>query len=74
MEKRDEILFNVCRLFHKYGIKSVTMDDIANNIGISKKTLYTYFKDKSDLVKKSIDFIKKQSPHNVEKDLAKFFD
>lgn len=36
----------------KYGVKSVTMDDIARNLGISKKTLYKYVKDKNDLVVK----------------------
>lgn len=58
MEKKDEILISVCKLFHKYGIKSVTMDDIAKNIGISKKTLYSFFKDKKDLVKQSINSLK----------------
>ena len=34
----------------KYGIRSVSMDDIAHHKGISKKTLYQYFEDKNDLV------------------------
>ena len=34
----------------KYGIKSVTMDDISKNLSISKKTLYKHFKDKDDIV------------------------
>ncbi|MHB8208221.1 TetR/AcrR family transcriptional regulator [Mucilaginibacter sp.] len=37
-------------LFLKAGIKSVTMDDIAKYLGISKKTIYLFFKDKNDLV------------------------
>lgn len=37
-------------LFLKAGIKSVTMDDIAKHLGISKKTIYHFFKDKNDLV------------------------
>jgi len=37
-------------LFLKAGIKSVTMDDIAKHLGISKKTIYHYFKDKNELV------------------------
>ncbi len=36
----------------RYGIKSVTMDDVARNLGMSKKTLYKYVTDKRDLVKK----------------------
>lgn len=38
------------KLFIKYGIKSVSMDDIARHLGMSKKTLYQYFSDKKDLV------------------------
>ncbi|WP_036692157.1 TetR/AcrR family transcriptional regulator [Pedobacter glucosidilyticus] len=38
------------KLFMKYGLRSVTMDDIAKHLGMSKKTLYVNFKDKNDLV------------------------
>ncbi len=38
------------KLFIKYGIKSVSMDDISRHLGMSKKTLYQYFSDKKDLV------------------------
>ena len=65
MEKQIDILTNVCKMFHKYGIKSVTMDDIARELGISKKTLYTHFKDKNELVKKSVEFIGK-NPHHAK--------
>ena len=37
-------------LFMKYGIRSVSMDDIANALGMSKKTIYQYFVDKDELV------------------------
>lgn len=37
-------------LFLTAGIKSVTMDDIAKHLGISKKTIYHFFKDKNELV------------------------
>ena len=37
-------------LVMQYGIRSVSMDDIAANLGISKKTIYLYFKDKDELV------------------------
>jgi AcrR family transcriptional regulator len=53
-------------LFQKYGIKSVTMDDLSMELGMSKKTLYQYFNDKNDLVKKVItyEFEKKLSVFN----------
>jgi AcrR family transcriptional regulator len=49
-----DILKKVNTLYQKYGIKSITMDDVAKKLGISKKTLYQYVKDKADLVEKVI--------------------
>lgn len=42
--------------FYKYGIKSVTMDEIATQMGISKRTIYEKFKDKEDLLIECILF------------------
>ncbi|TAE35259.1 MAG: TetR/AcrR family transcriptional regulator [Sphingobacteriales bacterium] len=51
MEKTEEyILAEAEKLFMQFGIKSVTMDDIAKQLSISKKTIYTFYKDKDDLV------------------------
>ena len=55
-DKKQHILQNVGGLYLKFGIKSVTMDDVASEFGISKKTLYQYFRDKADLVTQVIDF------------------
>jgi len=55
-DKKQFILTNVCKLYLKYGIRSITMDDIALEFGISKKTLYQYFNDKEDLVGQVFDF------------------
>lgn len=49
---RDKILNRASDLFLNLGFKSVTMDDIANEMGVSKKTIYTHFKNKTDLVEK----------------------
>ncbi len=54
---KSQLLEKVSELFLEYGFKSVTMDDIAKNMGISKKTIYKYFKDKDALVTASIDVI-----------------
>lgn len=51
-EKFIEILEKAGKVFMRYGIKSVTMDDIARELKISKKTLYKYVSDKQDLVNK----------------------
>lgn len=48
--KKVEILQKVAQIFTMYGVRSVNMDDISRNIGISKKTLYQYCTDKNDLV------------------------
>ncbi len=50
--KAESILVQVSRMYRRYGIKSVTMDDVAKQLGISKKTLYGFFRDKEDLVHK----------------------
>jgi AcrR family transcriptional regulator len=50
-----EILHKVRDLYLRYGIKSITMDDVSSHLGISKKTLYQYVKDKNELVAKVID-------------------
>lgn len=54
-EELKNILSKVRELYMKYGIKSITMDDVARELGISKKTLYQYVTDKDDLVGKFID-------------------
>ena len=50
MSAREKILACTQELFFKYGIHSVTMDDIAKHMGISKKTIYRSFKDKDEVV------------------------
>ncbi|MEN9521812.1 MAG: hypothetical protein RL065_189 [Bacteroidota bacterium] len=42
------------QLFHRLGIRSITMDDIARELGMSKKTLYQHFADKDEIVKQAI--------------------
>ena len=50
MEVKDRILTKAAELFIRYGIRSITMDEIATQLGISKKTIYQFFTDKDDLV------------------------
>jgi TetR/AcrR family transcriptional regulator, cholesterol catabolism regulator len=49
-EIKDKILTGAEGLFMKYGIRSVSMDDIARQLSVSKKTLYQHFADKDELV------------------------
>lgn len=50
MEARERILKGAEDLFFKAGIKSITMNDIAGHLGMSKKTIYEFFSDKSAIV------------------------
>lgn len=50
MNTQEKIIETADGLFHKYGIRSVSMDDIARGLSISKKTIYQYFKDKDEIV------------------------
>jgi AcrR family transcriptional regulator len=50
MSQKERILAGSLELFFRAGIKSVTMDDIAKHLAISKKTIYQFFTDKNELV------------------------
>jgi TetR/AcrR family transcriptional regulator, cholesterol catabolism regulator len=50
METEERIVQKAHELFFRYGLKSVTMDDIASNLGVSKKTIYQFYADKDALV------------------------
>jgi TetR/AcrR family transcriptional regulator, cholesterol catabolism regulator len=65
-------------LFRKYGVKSISMDDIARELSISKKTIYQFFKDKNEIVclttskylshqKEKFDKIQQESDNAIEK-------
>lgn len=50
MEPKERILHKAHELFNRYGIRSVSMDEIAAQVGMSKKTVYQYYEDKDELV------------------------
>ena len=50
METQNRIIQAAMELFIRYGIRSVSMDDIARQLSISKKTLYQHFKDKEEII------------------------
>jgi TetR/AcrR family transcriptional regulator, cholesterol catabolism regulator len=50
MEPKDRILQKAHELFYRYGVRSVSVDDIVAPLGMSKKTLYQYYVDKEELV------------------------
>jgi TetR/AcrR family transcriptional regulator, cholesterol catabolism regulator len=50
MEMKERIKQKANDLYRRYGIRSVTMDEIAAQLGVSKKTIYQYYSDKDELV------------------------
>jgi AcrR family transcriptional regulator len=55
MEAQERIVGKAHELFMRYGIRSVSMDEVANQLGISKKTIYQFYTDKDALVEDVID-------------------
>lgn len=68
MDPKQQILNKAAELFMRYGIKSVTMDDIARHLGVSKKTLYEHFSNKSELIEQIF-----QEKVREEKEMMTYF-
>ncbi len=77
IQTKEKILKGAEGLFTKYGIRSISMDDIARHLSVSKKTLYQHFADKDELVtiavqthmeeqKKVYDDITNESENSIE--------
>ncbi len=67
MDLRTKILSEAFQQFSRYGIKSITMDDMARHLSISKKTLYEHFEDKDSLVTEAMSLRIK----NLQRDILK---
>lgn len=63
---KEDIVKRALADFMKYGFKTFTMDDLANVLGMSKKTLYEYFPSKNDLVEACLDYALEISCKNAE--------
>ncbi|MFT3919315.1 TetR/AcrR family transcriptional regulator [Cloacibacterium sp.] len=67
MDDKKCFLEKLFELFHVYGAKTLTMDDIAKEFSISKKTLYQKYKHKEDLICDVLDFISDEGLDEIEK-------
>lgn len=67
--KKDEIIKEARQLFQTYGYSKVSMDEIAIKSGVTKKTIYSYFKDKEELFKYFIDEELKLIKEKLDKDI-----
>lgn len=54
-------------IYKKYGFKSITIDDLANNLHISKKTIYKHFKNRDDIIKSTMEFYLEKSENLIVK-------
>lgn len=52
---QQKILKTALELFFRFGIRHVTMDDVARELGMSKKTIYQFYREKDDLVNQLLD-------------------
>ncbi len=68
---KHDILHTASEMFLSKGFKSVTMDDIAAEMGISKKTIYAQYSNKTELVKCCADYIFEQISSAIKKCLCK---
>jgi TetR/AcrR family transcriptional regulator, cholesterol catabolism regulator len=76
-DNKEKLLRGAEELFMRYGLRSVSMDDIARHLGVSKKTIYQHFADKDEVVatvakghmekqREQFDAIARQSKNAVE--------
>ena len=70
-EEYQYIIHKVRELYLQYGIKSVTMDDVSRELGMSKKTLYKYVSNKEDLVGHFVNHIVDERNCNVQNIMKK---
>ena len=74
--KKEEIIKSAKKLFSTYGYKKVSMNEIAQDANVTKKTIYSYFKDKEDLfneiLRQEISKMKIIIEENEKKDLPYF--
>jgi len=70
---KDKIINKAKEMFLRLGFKSITMDDIACEMCISKKTIYKYFSNKDILIEESIQMVHKEIHETIDKIVAQNF-
>lgn len=72
--KKQQIIEAARKLFHKFGFKKVSMDEIALEANVTKKTIYMYFSSKEELLKYFIDEEINNMKQIIEEEESKNFD
>lgn len=68
---KEKIISKAKDMFLKLGFKSITMDDIACEMCISKKTIYKYFANKELLIEESVQIIHKEVHQLIDEVISK---
>ena len=71
---RDRILEKAYELIQRYGLRGFTMDDVASELGISKKTIYKTFDSKNHLISELVDRIIEVEKQTFSKEIGKHDD
>jgi len=69
MTQREKIVDHVSQMILSLGVKSVRMDDVANSLGMSKRTLYEMFADKEELLFESIVYLMECRQQNLSEQM-----
>ena len=67
MDYRQRITEEAANMFRTYGIRAVTMDMLANQLGISKRTIYEIFRDKDELLRGVLKFMGEKQQELIKK-------
>lgn len=70
MDVRERIIEEATGQFFKYGIRNITMDEIAASLGISKRTVYETFKDKNELIETCLKVLTQKQDEKNQKIIA----
>lgn len=60
MDPRQKVIITVARIISDYGVKGLKIDEIASELGMSKRTIYENFKDKKDIIAACVDYMVEQ--------------
>lgn len=71
MENQEEFLEFAISKFLKFGSKRFTLDDLAHEMGISKKTIYRYFTSKEEIVQESLKYLLAKVKNEITRTLEK---
>ncbi|MFN0200596.1 MAG: TetR/AcrR family transcriptional regulator [Bacteroidia bacterium] len=66
LDVRTRIVMTTTKMVKKYGIRNVSMDDVAKEVGISKRTLYQFFADKAALLLATVETHQKEEETTIK--------